>query len=153
MRRGLLIIAVIAIALVPASAEGKKRHSHKPAGVEGVVVNSTCPGACHEPPPPEPTYTGAVTITVTRTSDGQQVASQAISDGHFRMRVKPGLYDVSSVPPNPPTCQPTPETVCPMGMQTAAVIAPCMQGETKRVQVRRHKFAHVELQVSNTCIV
>jgi hypothetical protein len=148
-----MIIAVIAIALVPASAAAKKRHIHKPAGVEGVVLNSTCPGACAEPAPPAPTYTGAVTITVIRVSDGQQVASQAISDGHFRMRLKRGPYDVSSVPPNPPTCQPTPQTVCPMGAQNAAVIAPCMQGETQRVQVRRHRFTHVELHVSNVCVV
>jgi hypothetical protein len=94
-----------------------------------------------------------VTITVTRASDGAIVASQAISDGHFKLRVKRGLYDVSSVPPNPPTCEPTPETVCPMDAQSAAVIAPCLQGETKRVQVRRHKFTHVELHVSNVCIV
>jgi hypothetical protein len=152
MRRGLLIMVAIAIALVPASADAKKKRSHKPAGVEGVVLNSTCAGACQEPPPPAPAYTGAVTVTVTRASDGQQVASQAITDGHFRMRVKRGLYDVSSVPPNPPTCQPTPETVCPAYSQ-AAVIAPCMQGETQRVQVRRHKFTHVELHVSNVCIV
>jgi hypothetical protein len=147
------LVLVGAITLVVAPAEAKKRHSHKPAGVEGVVLNSTCAGACTEPPPPAPTYTGPMTITVTRASDGQQVASQSISDGHFRMRVKRGLYDVSSVPPNPPTCQPTPETVCPLGAQNAAVIAPCMKGETQRVHVRRHRFTHVELHVSNVCIV
>jgi hypothetical protein len=147
------LVLVGAITLVVAPAEAKKRHSHKPAGVEGVVLNSTCAGACTEPPPPAPTYTGAVTITVTRASDGQQVASQAISDGHFRIRLKRGLYDVSSVPPNPPTCEPTPQTVCPLSAQSAAVIAPCMQGETQRVQVRRHRFTHVALHVSNVCIV
>jgi hypothetical protein len=153
VRRVLTALALLgAIALAAAPADAKKRHSHKPAGVEGVVLNSTCAGACQEPPPPAPAYTGPVTVTVTRASDGQQVASQAISDGHFRMRVKRGLYDVSSVPPNPPTCQPTPETVCPANSQ-AAVIASCMQGETQRVQVRRHKFTHVELHVSNVCIV
>jgi hypothetical protein len=155
MRRlAIALVAVGAIALIVAPADAKKRHNHKPAGVEGVVLNSTCPGACQEPPPPEPAYTGPVTITVQRASDGQQVASQAISDGHFRMRVKRGLYDVSAVPPNPPTCQPQPEQVCPlMGAQSAAVIAPCLQGDTQRVQVRRHRFTHVELHVSNVCIV
>jgi hypothetical protein len=154
MRRGLLmVIAVAAIAVMPAGAAAKKHHSHKPAGVKGVVLNSTCAGACAEPPPPAPLYTGAVTVTAVRVSDGQQVASQAISDGHFKLRLKRGLYDVSSVPPNPPTCEPTPETVCPMDAQRATVIAPCMQGETKRVEVRRHKFAYVELHVSNVCIV
>jgi hypothetical protein len=154
MRRGLLmVIAVAAIAVMPAGAAAKKHHSHKPAGVKGVVLNSTCAGACAEPPPPAPLYTGAVTVTAARASDGQQVASQAISDGHFKVRLQRGLYDVSSVPPNPPSCEPTPETVCPMGAQSAAVIAPCMQGETKRVEVRRHKFTYVELHVSNVCIV
>jgi hypothetical protein len=154
VRKLLTALALLGvIALVATPAEAKKRHNHKPAGVAGVVLNSSCAGACQDPPPPAPVYTGAVTITVARASDGQQMASQAISDGHFRIRLKRGLYDVSSVPPNPPTCEPTPETVCPLSAQSAAVIAPCMQGETQRVQVRRHKFAHVELHVSNVCIV
>jgi len=33
------------------------------------------------------------------------------------------------------------------------MIAPCMTGETKRVQVRRHRFTRVELHVQNVCIV
>jgi hypothetical protein len=151
---GLTLLAVGAIALIAAPAAAKKGHSHKPAGVKGVVLNSTCAGACQEPPPPEPVYTGAVTITITRASDGQQVASQAIDDGHFRLRLKKGSYNVTSVPPNPPTCEPTPETVCPLDQaQGAAIVRPCLQGETKQVTVRRHKFAHVELHVSNVCIV
>jgi hypothetical protein len=155
VRRLLTALALLsAIALVAASADAKKRHNHKPAGVMGTVLNSTCPGACEEPPPPQSAYTGAVTITVQRASDGLQVASQATSDGKFRIRLKRGLYDVTSVPPNPPTCQPTPETVCPAyGAESKAIIAPCLIGETKRVQVRRHKFTQVELHVSNTCIV
>ena len=95
-----------------------------------------------------------MTITVTRVSDGQQVASQAISDGHFRLRLKKGAYNVSSVPPNPPTCNPTPETVCPLDQaQSPAIVRPCLQGETKQVQVRRHRFTHVDLHVSNVCVV
>jgi hypothetical protein len=155
VRKLLTALAMLGVvALVAAPADAKKRHSHKPSGVEGVVLNSTCAGACAEPPPPEPAYTGPVTVTVQRVSDGQQVASQAISDGHFRMRLKRGSYDVSSVPPNPepPPCQPG--EMCPLaGTQGAAIVQPCMQGETARVQVRRHHFAHVELHVSNVCIV
>ena len=155
MRKLLTALAMLGVvALVAAPADAKKRHSHKPSGVEGVVLNSTCAGACAEPPPPEPAYTGPVTVTVQRVSDGQQVASQAISDGHFRMRLKRGSYDVSSVPPNPepPPCQPG--EMCPLAeTQGAAIVQPCMQGETTRVQVRRHHFAHVELHVSNVCIV
>jgi hypothetical protein len=155
MRRALTVLAVAALALLPASADaGKRHHKHKPAGVKGVVLNSTCPGACAQPPPPPPTYTGPVSITVRRASDGALVASRAISDGHFKIRVKRGTYDVSSVPPNPPTCQPQPGQVCPA--QAAArpmIIAPCMTGETKRVQVARHRFTYVELHVQNVCIV
>jgi hypothetical protein len=155
MRRGATLLAVAAIVLLPASAEAGKRHhhKHKPAGVKGVVLNSTCPGACAEPPPPPPTYTGPVTVTVRRASDGALVASQAIGDGHFRMRVKRGQYDISSIPPNPPTCQPTPTTVCPAEGQGATIIAPCLTGETKRIQVNRHRFTRVELHVRNVCIV
>jgi hypothetical protein len=156
MRRGLLIvIALAAVAVVPAIAGAKKHHGHKSAGVKGVVLDSTCPGACADPPPPAPVYTGSVTITVKRAGDGVQVASQATSDGHFRIRLKRGSYEVSSEPPNPPpTCDPTPETACPLsGAQGRAVIAPCVTGDTQRVQVHRHRFTHVELHVSNTCIV
>ena len=155
MRKLLTALAFFAaVALVIAPADAKKRHSHKPSGVEGVVLNSTCAGPCAEPPPPEPAYTGPVTVTVQRVGDGQQVASQAISDGHFRIRLKRGLYDVSSVPPNPepPPCQPG--EMCPLeNAQSAAIVQPCQQGETQRVQVRRHRFAHVELHVGNVCIV
>jgi hypothetical protein len=68
--------------------------------------------------------------------------------------VRRGLYDVSSVPPNPsppPPC--SPEQICPAeGGQGSAIIAPCMTGETKRVQIRRHRFTRVELHVQNVCI-
>jgi hypothetical protein len=147
------IVSVTALAIVPAGAVAKKHHHHKPAGVKGVVLNSTCPGACAEPPPPPPLYVGPVTLAVRRASDGSEVASQAISDGHFRMRVKRGTYAVSAIPPNPPTCQPTPTTVCPADTQGAAIIAPCLTGETQTVQVHRHRFTRVELHVRNVCIV
>jgi hypothetical protein len=157
MRRGLTLLAVAAIAVLPASAEGGKRHKHKPkpAGVKGVVLNSTCFGPCVEPPPPQPPYTGPVTVTVSRASDGTLVASREISDGHFKIRVKRGTYDVSAVAPTPATCQPTPDTVCPAQDDPPGqeVIAPCLTGETKRVQVKRHRFTYVELHVQNVCIV
>jgi len=156
MRRGLLIVvALAAIVIAPASAGAKQHHGHKAAGVKGVVLDATCPGACANPPPPAPVYTGSVTITVTRVSDGVQVASPAANSGHFRIRLRRGSYDVSAVPPNPPpTCNPTPETACPLsGAHSKAVIAPCMTGDTQRAQVQRHRFTHVELHVSNTCIV
>ena len=83
MRRGATFLVVAAIALLPASAEGGKghHHKHKPTGVKGVVLNSTCPGACAEPPPPPPLYTGTVTINVVRAGDGALVASREFNDG------------------------------------------------------------------------
>jgi hypothetical protein len=148
------VAALVALALFAAPADAAKKRHHKPSGVKGVVLNATCYGPCAEPPPPEPVWQGTVTITVSRASDGMQVASQGTSDGHFRLRVKRGLYNVTSVPPNPPTCQPTPETVCPLaGGAQPAIIAPCLTGETKQVQVTRHRFTRVELHVQNTCIV
>src|SRR5262245_48867938 len=155
MRRGAALLALAAIAVTPAAAGAGEHHHHKPkpAGVKGVVLNDTCLGACMEPPPPPQTYTGTVTITVRRASDGALVASQGSTDGHFRLRVKRGRYDLSAVPPNPPSCEPTPTTVCPADAHGAAVIPPCMMGETKRVQVQRHRMTRVELHVRNVCIV
>jgi hypothetical protein len=60
---------------------------------------------------------------VRRATDGALVASQAVTDGH----------------------------VCIQG--SAVVVAPCLSGETKRVQVRRHRFTHGTLHVTNVCIV
>jgi hypothetical protein len=158
-----------ALAVLVAPAEGRKHRSHKPAGVEGTVLDASCYGACVEPRPPEPVYTGAATVTVKRSSDGAQVASQAVSDGHFRMKVKHGIYDVSVVPQNPtpspcqptaqavcpPPCQPAPQTICPLESTSSptVVIAPCLTGDTQHVSVRRHRFAHVDLHVNNVCIV
>jgi hypothetical protein len=156
MRRGLILLALAAIALVPASAEAGngKKQKHK-TGIRGVVVNGTCPGPCAEPAPTPPAHAGPVTVTVRRASDGALVASQDTSDGKFRMRVKRGLYDVSAIPPGPPPCIPTPTTVCPAlgGTSTKALIVPCLMGETKRVRVKRHRVTYVELHVRNVCVV
>jgi hypothetical protein len=156
---------------VAAPADAGKRHKHKPSGVEGVVFSTTCAGPCTQPPPQPQPYTGPVTVTVTRVRDSAQVASQTVTDGRFRMRVRHGIYEVSAVPPNPvpcqptaqtmaqvicpPPCQPTPQTVCPLESASSptAIIAPCLTGDTQRVGVRRHRFTHVELHVTNVCVV
>jgi hypothetical protein len=155
VRRLIPLIALLCLGLLaagPADAGKHKKHK-KPAGVEGVVRNATCYGPCAVPPPPEPIYNGTVTITVQRASDGVQVRSASISDGHFRFRLKPGAYDVSSVPPTPPSCQPP--MLCPAQAAAGktAVVMPCETGETQRVQVRKRRFTHVELHVQNVCIV
>jgi hypothetical protein len=157
MRRGLTLLALGALALMPASAEAgeDKKPGQKRAGIRGVVVNGTCPGPCAEPKPVPPAYAGPVTITVRRASNGVQVARQETSNGKFRMRVKRGLYDVSATPPGPPPCIPTPTTICPaQGADSSKqVIVPCLTGETKRVRVKRHRVTYVELHMRNICIV
>jgi hypothetical protein len=151
VRRAATALALVGlIALLAAPADAKKRH--KPAGIEGVVVDASCYGPCIEARPAASVYPGPVTVTVRRAGDGALVASREVSDGRFRFRLKRGLYDVSSVPPSPPICPP--DHVCiQQGPAPTAVIAPCLAGETKRVQVRRHRFTHVELHVTNVCVV
>jgi hypothetical protein len=157
VRRLVAAIAVLAlVATAAAPADAGKRHRHKRAGIDGVVLNSTCYGPCAQPQGEQPVYSGPVTVTVQRASDGATVASREVSDGHFRFRLPRGLYDVSSVPPSPsppPPCPPQQVCAAEGGAQSAVIVAPCVTGETKRVQVRRHRFTHVELHVSNACIV
>lgn len=145
MRRILLTmtaIAVVAASAAPADA-GRKPSGKGPSGVEGTVSNTTCPGPCVQPAPPAPAYSGdGLTVRVRRAGDGALVASAAPSDGRFRIKVKRGLYDVSAT-----VTQPTPIQPAPASMQS------CWQGDSQRVQVRRHRFAHVELHVQNVCIL
>jgi hypothetical protein len=155
MRRLSILSALLCLALfaaAPADA-GKKKHK-KPSGIAGVVLNSTCFGPCIEPPPPQPLYTGQLTVTVTRVADGRLIASATPSDGRFRFRVKRGLYDVSAIPTTTPIqpCPPGYVCIAQGQSQQVAMIAPCETGETQRVQVRRHRFTHVELHVQNVCI-
>jgi hypothetical protein len=108
-----------------------------------------------QPQAPKTVYPGAVTVTVQRVSDGAEVASQAVSDGRFLFKLKRGAYDVSAVPPTvvPPPCPPGLVCIADAPGQASVLIANCLGGETKRVQVRRHRFAHVDLHVTNVCVV
>jgi hypothetical protein len=145
MRRGFLIIAVAAIALVPASAEAKK-HRHKPAGIDGVVLNTTCNGACAEPPPPAPAYVGSgLTVSVTRIADGVTVATSQPTDGRFRYRLRRGQYQVSAAI----------NELTPQPMASGPNVMPpnCWTGDSRAATVRRHHFTYVELRVGNVCIV
>jgi hypothetical protein len=157
------MVALIALVATPAEA-GKRHHKHRAAGVKGVVLDDSCAGACPAKPASTP-YSGPVTVIAKRASDGVQVASREPTDGHFRIRLKRGSYDISSVPSNGPTCEPQTQRLCPppcepqqgqvcplSGNQPAAIIAPCLTGETQRVRVRGHRFTHVDLHVRNVCI-
>lgn len=141
------MLAVLGVlTLITAPAEAKKRHSHKPSGIEGVVLDTTCNGACAEPPPPAPLYTGGgLTVTVTRIADGSLVASSQPIDGRFRLRLARGHYQVSAAI-NELTPQPL--------VNRPLVMPPnCWMGDSKEATVRRHHFTHVELRVGNVCIV
>jgi hypothetical protein len=174
MRRVVTALALLGlIALVAAPAEARKHRSHKPSGVAGAVLDASCYGACVEPQTPDPVYTGSVTVTVKKASNGAVVASRTVSDGRFRIKLKHGFYEVSSVPATPtplpcepqpvaqaqqicpPPCQPQPQQICALNStsQSAAIVAPCVTGETRGVIVRRHRFTHLDLHVTNVCIV
>jgi hypothetical protein len=144
-RPGVILIALAALLflLLAGQAEAGKK-----AGVKGVVLDSTCAGPCVEPQPQAQPHVGDVTVVVRRASDGAQVASKQTTDGHFRIRVKRGLYDVSAIPPGPPPCGP--DEVCPAASPS---VVPCQTGDTKRVRVRRHRFSRVELHVQNVCVL
>jgi hypothetical protein len=130
-------VALVAVALAAPAQAGKGK---RPSGIEGKVTNSTCQGPCIYPPPPAPTYTGdGLTVQVRRVADGRLMATVTPTDGTFRVKVKRGLYDVSAS-----VTQPTPQAAAP---------GACLQGDTERVRVFRHRFTHVELQVGNVCIV
>ena len=147
MRKGLLMLTAAALVCLPASAVAKKHHKHKPSGIDGVVLNTTCSGACAEPPPPAPPYTGSgLTVTVTRIADGAVVASSQPIEGRFRYRLARGHYQVSAAI-NELTPQPS-------ASGPAVVMPPhCWVGDSKEATVRRHRFAQVELRVGNVCIV
>ncbi len=138
----LLVIAVAGPTLSPAVTKQKPK---RPSGIYGTVVNSTCYGPCAYPQPGSPPYTGGgLVVEIRRAADGTLVASRQPNDGRFRAKVKRGLYTVtalvSEVAPAP-----TP--------QSNRAAMPCWQGESKQVQVFRHRFSPVELHVTNACIV
>jgi hypothetical protein len=146
MRRLGLAALVVALTVVVVSAApaGAQKH-RRPAGIVGTVVNSTCFGPCAYPQPASHPYTGSgLTVEIRRAADGALVATRQPSDGHFRAKVKRGLYTVSAII-GEVTPTPTP--------QSGAAVMPCWQGDSKQVRVFRHRFSQVELQVTNACVL
>jgi hypothetical protein len=138
-----VLLTVLALAFPATSPAAPKKK--RPSGIVGTVVNSTCYGPCVEPQPASPPYTGPVTVEIRRAADGALVATRQPTDGHFRAKVKRGLYTVSAlvneITPPPPT------------PQSERAVMPCWQGESKQVRVFRHRFSPVELRVTNACIL
>jgi hypothetical protein len=135
------LAATALLAVAPAHAGSLHKHS----GIKGVVLNSTCYGACQQPAPPAPPYTGSdLTVTVTRVADGAQVGVRHPSDGHFRFKLKRGLYRVTAAIAAAP--QPGP-------VQPQAMPPSCWQGDSREARVHRHRFTRVVLRVGNVCIV
>jgi hypothetical protein len=134
-------LAVVIVSAVPAGAKKQRR----PSGIAGTVVNLTCYGPCAYPQPASPPYTGGgLTVEIRRAADGALVAARQPSDGHFRAKVKRGLYTVSAII-SEVTPTPTP--------QSGAAVMPCWQGDSKQVRVFRHRFSRVELRVTNVCVL
>jgi hypothetical protein len=147
MRRTAIAIALlVAIGLsVPTLSPAAKHKQKRPSGIVGTVVNSTCYGPCAYPQPASPPYTGGgLTVEIRRAANGALVATRQPIDGHFRAKVKRGLYTVSAMVSE---VNPAPAP------QVRAMPPSCWQGDSKQVQVRRHRFSRVELQVTNACIV
>ena len=129
MRKPVLIVAVIAALLAPASAAAAR------SGIKGAVVDTTCPGPCVSPPPPPPRYTGGgLTVKLRSLPGGELVAKRHPDDGRFRFRAPPGRYRVRAIVRD--SNQPS-----------------CWEGETKRVRVIAGEFTRVRLHVYNACIV
>jgi hypothetical protein len=137
----LAVLAAMAVVAAPADA-GNRPNSKAPSGIKGVVLNTTCYGPCAEPAPPAPAYTGGdLTVTVTRAADGATLRTQNPSDGHFRFRLKRGLYRVTAA-------------VAQGSVQPQAAMPPsCWQGDSREARVHRHRFTRIELHVGNVCIV
>jgi hypothetical protein len=102
-------------------------------GIEGVVLNTTCPGPCQYPPPKARPYTGpGLTVNVRSLSTHKLVARLHPKDGRFRVEVAPGPYRVRAS----------------VGDEQS-----CWQGEAKRVKVVAEAFTRVRLHVYNACVV
>jgi hypothetical protein len=144
LRAGSVLAAIAAAVLATAPAHAAPVHKH--SGIKGMVLNTTCYGPCAEPPPSAPPYTGSdLTVTVTRVADGAQVGTEHPSDGHFRFRLKRGLYRVTAAITSAP--QPGP-------VRAQAIMPPnCWQGDSQAARVHRHRFTRVVLHVGNVCIV
>ncbi len=69
-------------------------------------------------------------LVVRRTADHKVVARRQPTDGHFRVRLAPGAYQVHGY-----------------------VAAACWHGETKRVVVQARDFTTLQLDVYNACVV
>ncbi len=130
MRRALVAIAVglVVGAVIPPLACA----SGAPASrIRGVVLNTTCPGPCLQPPPPPPRYTGpGLTVRVKDVRTGAVAATRHPTDGRFSVRVRPGRYRVH-----------------------AWIGGGCWRGSVEPVRVIRGEIASVRLTVDNACIV
>ena len=160
MRRVLTVTLVLTAAAALAVSAGAAKARHH-AGIDGTVFDTTCPGACAQTAPSfPPVYQGTdLTVRVIRASDGHLVAALTPPAGRFRLAVKRGLYDVAAdvvtppVPPCPPPVVAAERIACPLATTSVVMPPDCWRGETKRVRVRRHRYAHVDLHVQNNCVV
>ena len=101
-----------------------------PSGTRGVVLDTTCYGPCAIDDDPQPYRGENARIVVRKPSDPSFRRGAPVEQGHFRIRLAPGVYRL-----------------------TAFIPGRCWEGETRRVGVHRGEFRRLELQVQNVCIV
>lgn len=102
--------------------------------LRGVVLDSTCPGPCAQPPPPLPPYAGPnLVVSIRDLGTGEVLRRLRPADGRFSFRVPKGAYRVRAFVGG----QPQPN---------------CYVGSQRRVEVGDAKV-RVRLTIHNACVV
>ena len=136
MRKLLAALILFAAALfVVAALAARLWGSDAGSGIKGVVLDTSCPEPCAEPPPPPQPYTGdGLTVRVRRLPSLRLVSVRHPTDGHFRVRTGPGRYRMRAFVGDPQ--KPS-----------------CWEDEAKHVRVYKGDFTRVRLHVQNACVV
>lgn len=125
-----LPLLCLLVALLPAAAlAGAGERS--PSGAKGVVLDATCYGPCAIDEEPEPYRGENARIAIRKPADPGYRLGSAVEQGHFRIRLAPGVYSLTAHVPGDP----------------------CWEGISKRARVYRGEFRRVELIIGNACVV
>lgn len=120
-----LLVALLAVAAMAGAGE------RSPSGAKGVVLDTTCYGPCAVDEEPEPYRGENARIAIRKPADSAFRLRAAIEQGHFRIRLVPGVYSLTAHVPGDR----------------------CWESTSKRVRVYRGEFSRVELTIGNACIV
>jgi len=133
MKRGLPLVAIAALV-----AAAVARADLGATGIGGVVLNTTCPGPCTEPPAAPQPYDGDGLAVAIRTVPGRRLIARiyplAESGGRFAIATPPGKYVVRA------------------HIRETSQLH-CWQGSMKTVEVTDGQTTEVTLSVTNTCVL